>query len=663
MKNSNEDVITKLFENNHNNQNGIIILLHGPWGSGKTYRFNESIKNKTKNKKYIYISLYDIASITDLKSSILNKYLNKSIYKRFSFWVLNTIIIALIFFTFYYFQQDSVHSLIKIGGVFLVSIFILSIWSINNIFLHFTEKLMGLNVNNISIKRIYNPSKFIFCFDDFDRTQDNLHKQLLGFFHKLAKEDGFNILIIDRNSTEKDSENNGVEKVFDYDFEHQLEDIPAEVISHTLCPEVHKVFESFRERLFAMFIAKHEYDDDTQEKIHTTHSNLRLFGKISNNISVINEKLSTVENKHPIKETTVIEYIFLLTIAINLKCSQYFATEHARDQLHHDNYLLNVDGEDTKKNLWDFFANLTHSRYYYIYPQIYKEISSGNSDIEALRLEVRDTYEQLTEFEKLYVNSQGISFPSYRTGDFYQLIGKWEETIKQTKPLFSSLSMMKNSLTGYIQLMGYLGTESTCLNIIKEAIFEYAQSNFLDLIDNSNAAVIVDRNIAIRSELDGDKHTIINNTWIRAIICAGLRYYRSFTDTLQPFSSYDFKDPITPKMEILLILLLRSHKVRNKIFDLKNTNSILYTDLMFRIIKNIKSLNNIWDFPRKENSHYYQSLSDALLSDMGSYAKLGIVESRLAYEFAKYYNREEGKEIINALNNFENIKFQDKPSN
>ena len=45
-----------------------IILLDGPWGSGKTYLLNEFVdNNKNKDLRFYYVSLHGLKNIVTLK--------------------------------------------------------------------------------------------------------------------------------------------------------------------------------------------------------------------------------------------------------------------------------------------------------------------------------------------------------------------------------------------------------------------------------------------------------------------------------------------------------------------------------------------------------------------------------------------------------------------
>ena len=47
---------------------GVMILLDGKWGSGKTFRWEHSISKELKNKEALYFSLFGILSaILDMK--------------------------------------------------------------------------------------------------------------------------------------------------------------------------------------------------------------------------------------------------------------------------------------------------------------------------------------------------------------------------------------------------------------------------------------------------------------------------------------------------------------------------------------------------------------------------------------------------------------------
>ena len=63
-----EDIIVDYL--NKNDDTGNMIFLSGSWGSGKTYRWNHLISPYVQKNNKIYISLFGMKDIDDLKREI-----------------------------------------------------------------------------------------------------------------------------------------------------------------------------------------------------------------------------------------------------------------------------------------------------------------------------------------------------------------------------------------------------------------------------------------------------------------------------------------------------------------------------------------------------------------------------------------------------------------
>ena len=75
---------------NEDKKVGNVILLDGSWGSGKTYTWNEKIKNNLK-KKPIYVSLFGMKSLSSLKAALYDQYWKGKINIK------NTILLIIVF--------------------------------------------------------------------------------------------------------------------------------------------------------------------------------------------------------------------------------------------------------------------------------------------------------------------------------------------------------------------------------------------------------------------------------------------------------------------------------------------------------------------------------------------------------------------------------------
>lgn len=153
-----------------------VILIDGPWGIGKTY----FIKEYLKNEEVIYLSIFGLNSIDELKNGIyykINKY-GSIIKKKIN---------------------ENKGSNIGIG------IFSLPIPSLSTDI----EKVIKKNIKN---------GKLTIIIDDIERKSDSINiKELLGFIESLSQIDGVYIIMVSNEAKiEKEDK-----KIFD-DFKEKV---------------------------------------------------------------------------------------------------------------------------------------------------------------------------------------------------------------------------------------------------------------------------------------------------------------------------------------------------------------------------------------------------------------------------------------------------------
>lgn len=66
-----EQRLKELLETNIKNEKiGTAIAITGPWGVGKTFFWKKFIERDNFKKKYVYVSLFGLQSLSDLKTHI-----------------------------------------------------------------------------------------------------------------------------------------------------------------------------------------------------------------------------------------------------------------------------------------------------------------------------------------------------------------------------------------------------------------------------------------------------------------------------------------------------------------------------------------------------------------------------------------------------------------
>lgn len=162
-----EERLRKIFIENENK--GMAIAITGSWGVGKTFFWNEFRKNSPNKKKYVYVSLFGLESLSDLKTHIYSHIENNNSAIEIPRWI------------------RGLPSILKETRI---SQFGIS--SSAKIF----DSLMFNQVKDA-----------IICFDDFERMSNKLDiKDVMGLANQLKLERNCQvILILDESKTEKEN--------------------------------------------------------------------------------------------------------------------------------------------------------------------------------------------------------------------------------------------------------------------------------------------------------------------------------------------------------------------------------------------------------------------------------------------------------------------------
>lgn len=145
-----------------------VVLINGEWGIGKTF----FLKKYSKEKKYIYLSMFGIENLQELKRSL---YFNLSKFNIFTYKV-KKILSGLGFDVFGF-------------GI--------------------TFPQLEIDLNNALKKIISKKKKLTIIIDDFERHRDSLTiSDILGFISFLNSFEGINVIVVAAESKIlSDSEN------------------------------------------------------------------------------------------------------------------------------------------------------------------------------------------------------------------------------------------------------------------------------------------------------------------------------------------------------------------------------------------------------------------------------------------------------------------------
>jgi hypothetical protein len=140
---------------------GTIVFLNGPWGSGKTYFWKNSLQPLFDKNGCLYVSLFGVQSVANLKEKLLSAIIAGS-------------------------QENG---LLAKGRNFISQLNIPANISA------FFNKHTGINLNCDFLELISN--RYVVCFDDLERLPNNSDvEEILGFINYLSEHRGYSCLVI-----------------------------------------------------------------------------------------------------------------------------------------------------------------------------------------------------------------------------------------------------------------------------------------------------------------------------------------------------------------------------------------------------------------------------------------------------------------------------------
>ena len=152
--------LKQILEDNIKNEKvGIAIAITGSWGVGKTYFWNQFRENNPLKKKYVYVSLFGLESLSDLKTHIYSNIENNHSTIEIPRWI------------------RGLPSILKDTRVSQLGV---------NASVKVFDSLMFNQVKDA-----------IICFDDFERMSNKLDiKDVMGLANQLKLEKNCQIILI-----------------------------------------------------------------------------------------------------------------------------------------------------------------------------------------------------------------------------------------------------------------------------------------------------------------------------------------------------------------------------------------------------------------------------------------------------------------------------------
>lgn len=467
---------------------GKIILIDGAWGSGKTWKWKHIVEKEINSKQVIYLSLFGLYNLDDLKSAIFNNYIQKL---RHSFFYNLIKVIACSFITyktFLFFTSDDVSNIIIISVILVISLmaFIITYEIYEYLFVAALNQYAGINHQSIQITHLYKPQNTIFCFDDFERI---LEKEkcgsFLGYFKFLAYQHGYTVVVLANMKDYKIKDSGGIykEKVFDkcirHTFENGLKEILKTSSNIQLNEMIKEMYKNIQKAQQDIKNSNTSIDNNQIIYLELLSENLRIAGKIIDNYKDLLEQIPNLDSHKKIED--IIQFIIYITIFehLNILDINEDASTIGLEYL--------FDKEKKKdKGLPKFLQDivLVH-KFPEIFPEIRNLLIKKELNKDKLLKELYpDLYGQegLTNFErmafKIKANTNHATSSKVLKTDLNQL----NTLIKASNnDLFSSFDSMRKSLGVYFYLLSSKNTTD-----INRAIKSQLEMSIKFLIENNN---------------------------------------------------------------------------------------------------------------------------------------------------------------------------------
>lgn len=279
----------------------IVISLQGYWGIGKTYFWHEYIKNKNKDKTFVYISLFGVNSLEDIKRKIILKASNRA----------------------------------KISDKLQKTIG--------------TSKIAGFDLSSlISILDKDDFKDIIICFDDFERISESLSmSDVLGFTSELKEQNECRIVMINNNEILREQDELYHQKIIKSSKEKKANTEENKVKYFITSTNNFEIYEKFSEKVIDLNLRYEPSIDDLVNIVKNENNKyinfdfiVKLFNALKDrdkkfNLRLINQLVLKLEVvKDILQDTNILESykqgliyeIFILTVKENLSKNNFDLT-------------------------------------------------------------------------------------------------------------------------------------------------------------------------------------------------------------------------------------------------------------------------------------------------------------------------------------------------
>lgn len=330
--NKKQDIIVDLLRKAKQDGRGMCVSLIGAWGVGKTHRWETDIKSCFKGNEVIYISGFGKTTLSEFKLELLDKLLKakgwlSKFLTGFVIIAISTFIIGGVIFNITGGIEDKHWFWITLSVIVGIS-FLGAIFFYSSLIKYFSNKILGVDHNNIDFKNIWtSKEKPILCFDDIERVvfSENI-SGILGFVEEL-KNIGYPILLI-TNPTKDDA---GMwkkfkEKVVNRTFEQlpEKETFDKVMAKYQSLDDMEKKYLEEIFNVWSKTVKNKELVNENDFEIIFEHikSNFRLLEAIINNILFVKDKVNNYAKLDEHIKLSLLSYIGLYTVIKFLELSE-----------------------------------------------------------------------------------------------------------------------------------------------------------------------------------------------------------------------------------------------------------------------------------------------------------------------------------------------------
>lgn len=591
----------------HNGNLGKLILLKGTWGSGKTYRWKNKIEPAIKREHKIYVSLFGMQHVEELKEQLYLKGLDVKFSKLWYRAILSIIACIFLFALFFYgvnyifiekFSQlnDDLkffYLIVLIIAMLVATILFLPV--AKSIILYFLDTTLGLNYNTVCLSKLLPPEKTILCFDDFERiAKISQPDAFLGYCNTLARSNGYHILFIAHvmpNFQEKIQEiSNNIndnaekialhdcayseclleyqEKLFDRIFEH--EQSMKEILNQKDMSSVLKeCLFNLIDRIQNEQTLLNEYDNDAIRYIEKIRGNIRIMFKIIDNMNTIyNYAPAVILDRNKIHKS-VVNYVCGLTLAVETGYSSNMENVQASGWI---KVLSNKSS--SKRNFACFIMNYVSDIYDSLYDLLYKGIKTEQFNNEILPQDKLTTFENnLLEFcDKYYLE--------YRLSEINAMYRKVQRVLKQSNILFSSYENMICTLGKYCWLLSCVEKNLQRNTENRKKLFNSINT----IIDHQNIELIPFERISFRITADNKDFKISQQLIIVQIYKCLVQSFVERIDVKRIFENFlDYRGDSNKYIKDIIYLLLMNDDTIVNIQSLANNNYAIFIKVWHKL--------------------------------------------------------------------------------